>query len=117
MDSATKAFFGDALLKIDPGLFQSFFDFDDDSWKLTYHYPYLLSRDMYAAKQRAVDALTTYFRSPKEVRQGESWLVRTLEAEMRGQDIEEPDIAAFVLMTYWVYVSILLTRAVSVNVS
>ena len=106
MDSATKAFFGDALLQIDPDLFQSFFDFDDDSWKLTYHYPYLLSQKMYAAKQRAVDALTTYFKSPRETRQGESWLVRTLESEMRAQGIEEPDIAAFTMMTYWVYVSL-----------
>ena len=102
MDSATKAFFGDRLLQIDPTLFQSFFDFDDDSWKLTYHFPHCLSRDMYAAKQRAVNALTTYFRLPQEDRPGESWLVRTLESEMRDQGIQEPDIAAFVMMTYWV---------------
>ena len=104
LDAATKSFFGDRLQEIDPDLFQSFFDFDDNSWKLTYHYPRFLSNEMYAAKQQAINALTTYFKLPKEQRLGESWLVRTLEAEMRHLGIAEHDIAAFVMMTYWVYV-------------
>ena len=104
LDASTKSFFGDRLQQIDPDLFQSFFDFDDNSWKLTYHYPRFLSNEMYAAKQQAINALTTYFRLPKKERLGESWLVRTLEAEMRKLKIAEPDIAAFLMMTYWVYV-------------
>lgn len=49
-----------------------------------------------------MDALREYFMLPKEERKGEAWLVRNLEAEMRNVGIEEPDIAAFVMMIYWV---------------
>lgn len=102
MDAATRSFFGDALLKIEPKLFESFFAFDDNSWKLTYKIPRPWSNDMYAAKQKGQDALATYFALPKEQRQGEAWVIRTLEAEMRGVGIESPDIAAFLMMIYWV---------------
>lgn len=102
LDGATTAFFGNALLKIEPNLFESFSDFDDNSWKLTYRIPRPWSNDMYAAKQKAQNALATYFALPKEQRPGETWMVRTLETEMRGLGIESPDIAAFLMMVYWV---------------
>ena len=102
LDSATRAFFGDRLLELEPELFQSFFDFDDNSWKLTYKLPGVLSKEMTAAKQKGIDALTRYFQLPKEERPGEAWLVQTLEAEMRHVGIQDPDIAAFVMMFYWV---------------
>ena len=57
---------------------------------------------MNAAKKTGIDALREYFMLPKEERKGEAWLVRNLEAEMRNVGIEEPDIAAFVMMIYWV---------------
>lgn len=91
LDAATRSFFGDRLLEIQPDLFKSFFDFDDNSWQLKN-----------AAKKTGMDALREYFMLPKEERKGEAWLVRNLEAEMRNVGIEEPDIAAFVMMIYWV---------------
>lgn len=36
---ATTAFFGPSLLELEPFLFDSFFTFDDKSWKLTYKIP------------------------------------------------------------------------------
>ena len=102
MDSATRAFFGDRLLELEPELLQSFFDFDDNSWKLTYKLPGFLSKEVTAAKQKGIDALTRYFQLAKEERPGEAWLVRTLEAEMRHVGIQEPDIAAFIMIFYWV---------------
>lgn len=104
MDSATRSFFGNRLLEIDPNIFQSFFDFDDNSWKLTYHLPHMFAREMYAAKKNATDSLLKYFKLPKEERPGEAWLVRTLESEMRHLGIGESDIACFLMMIYWVYV-------------
>ena len=102
LDAATRSFFGDRLLEIQPDLFKSFFDFDDNSWQLTYKLPAFLCKDMNAAKKTGIDALREYFMLPKEERKGEAWLVRNLEAEMRNVGIEEPDIAAFVMMIYWV---------------
>ena len=102
LEGATRSFFGDRLLEIKPDLLETFFNFDDNSWQLTYQLPHFLSKKMRSAKQVGVDALTRYFTLPREERQGESWLVRNLEAEMRNVGIQEKDIAAFVTMIYWV---------------
>lgn len=102
LDAATRTFFGDRLLEIEPDLFKNFFDFDDNSWQLTYKLPAFLCKDMRAAKQTGIHALRRYFMLPREERKGEAWLVRNLEAEMRNVGIQETDIAAFVMMIYWV---------------
>ena len=103
LESATRSFFGDRLLEVEPQLLQSFFDFDDNSWQLTYQLPWPLCMKMRAAKQVGINALTRYFALPKEQRTGEAWLVRNLESEMRNVGIADKDIAAFVFMVYWVY--------------
>lgn len=102
LDGSTRAFFGDKLLDIEPNLFASFFYFDDNSWKLTYKIPRYWSSDVYAAKQKAQDALKLYFCLPKEQRSGEAWIIRTLETELRGLGVDEPDIAAVMMMLFWV---------------
>jgi len=102
LDAATRAFFGESLLQIEPDLFRDFFDFDDNSWMLLYRYPRFLAKDMYRAKDAAIDALTKYFALPKESRSGEAWFIRTLEAEQRQLGIGDRDIATLMLMVYWV---------------
>lgn len=102
LDGATRAFFGSKLREIEPGLFETFFYFDDNSWKLTYKIPRYWSNDVYAAKQKAQDALRIYFELPKEQRCGEAWIIRTLETELRGLGVNEPDIAAIMMMIFWV---------------
>lgn len=102
LDAATRSFFGDRLLDIQPDLFDRFFDFDDNSWQLTYKLPTFLCKDMYLAKNAGIEALRRYFTLPKGERTGESWLIRNLELEMRNVGITEADIAAFVMMIYWV---------------
>lgn len=102
LDAATSSFFGDRLLQINPDLVQNFFDFDDNSWQLTYKLPRFLCKEMYAAKKAIVDTLTQHFQLAKEERPGAAWLIRNLEAEMKNVGIGEPDIATFVTMIYWV---------------
>lgn len=102
LEGATESFFGPALRKLEPKLFESFFTFDDLSWKLTYRIPSPWSNDMKAAKATAQNALTRYFELPKAQRPGACWLVETLEAEMRAVGIGPADIAAYLMMCYWV---------------
>lgn len=83
-------------------MFQSFFDFDDNSWKLIYHLPRVFAKEMYGAKQQATEALVKYLQTPKDKRPGAAWLVQTLETEMRILGIQEADIACFLMMIYWV---------------
>lgn len=102
LDSATKSFFGDRLLALEPDLFQTFCDFDDNSWKFTYKLPYFLSQDVHKAKKKIIDALTRYFELPIDKRLGSAWLIQTLEEEMRQLGIGSSDIASVIMMTFWV---------------
>lgn len=104
--SATRSFFSDRLLQIDPHLIDNFYTFDADSWKAFFKYPRFLSRDMDAGKDRILDALSRYFLLPKEERKGESWLVSNLEAEMIKAGINDvAEMASIVMPLYWVYVN------------
>ncbi len=103
LNSATQAFFGDRHQQIDPDLFSSFYKFDEMSWKVFYKYPRFWSTGMDAAKDRILDALTMYFRLPKDERKGESWLIANLEEEIIKLGIEDvKDIAAIIMPLYWV---------------
>ncbi|MCJ1465351.1 hypothetical protein MMC07_003969 [Pseudocyphellaria aurata] len=102
LDGATRAFFDESLMQIDPKLFESFYVFDDLSWQLHFGYPRFMSRTMYAAKDQIIDALTVYFKQPQQERKGEVWLIRNLENEMRLLGIEDRDIAAIIMPLYWV---------------
>jgi hypothetical protein len=102
LEGATNAFFGEALLARNPGLLDNFSEFDERSWQLSYKIPHPWSKKMQMAKQRSLDALTAYFRSPIEERPGSCWLVRAMETEMRAAGIEEVDMAANLMMAYWV---------------
>lgn len=101
LDGATRAFFGNRLIELEPKLFESFFYFDDNSWKLTYRIPRPWSNDMYAAKQVAQDAMEAYFKLPREQGPGATWLIQTLETEMKARGIGESDIAALLMMIFW----------------
>lgn len=105
LEGATTSFFGPALLRVEPALFENFFSFDDKSWKLAYKIPAPWANDMIAAKLTAQNALTRYLDVPKEQRPGACFLVENLEKELRAAGMESSDIAAYLMMYYWVYVS------------
>ena len=102
IEGATIAFFGPALLEIDATFVETFTKFDDTIWKLIYRIPKPWSNDTLAARRRLQQSMISYLRLPRQQRTGESWLVKTLETEMRARDIEVEDIATYLLMLNWV---------------
>lgn len=105
INSATRSFFSDRLMQIDPHLIDSFSTFDADSWEAFFKYPRFLSRDMDAGKDRIQNALSRYFNLPKDERKGESWLISNLEAEVIKAGIDDvAEIASIAMPLYWVYV-------------
>lgn len=102
IESTTTAFFGPALLKIEPSLAEVFTRFDDKIWKMLYSVPYPFAKDMLEPKERLHRALATYLQLPKHERQGESWFIRTFEQEARARGISSHDIARCLAMVYWV---------------
>ena len=79
-----------------------FVKFDDGSWILNYKLPRSLCKEMHAAREKILATFKRYFALPKEARTGDTWLVGTLETEMRKIELEEHDIAALFRMPFWV---------------
>lgn len=102
LGGATKAFFGNRLIELEPKLYENFFYFDDNSWKFTYKIPRPWSSDIYAAKKTAQDAMDAYFHLPQQQRPDAACLIQTLGAEMRARNIGSSDIAALLMITFWV---------------
>lgn len=76
LKAVTEAFFGGRLLELEPQLLQYFAAFDDESWKITYKYPRNVSRDMYRAKDKILEAIEAYLRLPSYQRPDAAWLIR-----------------------------------------
>lgn len=100
--ATTRAIFGDALLDIDPNFFQYFYDFDDESWKLLYQLPHFLSKDAHTVKDKILDVLVEFLRLPLEMREDACWMIKMLENEQRDIGIGERDIAAMLMVVFWV---------------
>ena len=104
LKAGTSAFFGDRLLEMDPGLPQSFYEFDKNSWMLLYPVPKVLSKKMSSPLARNIKSLTAYFQLPKVERSGANWFNQTLEAEQRQLGMTSDDIARLMMLIHWGYV-------------
>ncbi|KAF2276917.1 cytochrome P450 [Westerdykella ornata] len=102
LEGATRSFFGDALLEVEPNLFESFYEFDDSSWKLPYNIPDLFAQDVKRSKKTAEAALARYFALPRSRRSDASKLVFEIESVLRSGGIGNEDMGVLVLMFYWV---------------
>lgn len=100
--ATTRVMFGDALLHIDPKFLQYFYDFDDESWKLTYQLPRFLSKDVHAVKDKILDVLVEFLKLPPDKTEDACWLVKMLVTEQRNIGIGERDIAAMLMVVFWV---------------
>ncbi|KAL8935171.1 MAG: hypothetical protein Q9216_005557 [Gyalolechia sp. 2 TL-2023] len=101
IDSVTRAFFGDELMQIEPEMGPLFVKFDDLNWQFILQYPEFLSREMTSARNKMIEALTTYFERPLDTRSNASSFVLSLEKEMRMQGIGSGDIASMMMLTIW----------------
>ena len=97
---ATKAMFGDELLRIEPELISTFMDFDDNAWML-FRCPRLAAPRMYAARDKIVNSLFQYSQSfEKPV--GESYLVRIIRTNAEKFEVGERDCVRMMFILFWV---------------
>ncbi|KAF2019660.1 cytochrome P450 [Aaosphaeria arxii CBS 175.79] len=102
LEGATRSFFGGKLLDIQPDLFDSFFEFDENSWKISYQIPGPFAQDVQRSKKIAENAFQKYFEVPIEQRPDTSDLMKNVESAMRANGIPPKDMGVLVLMFYWV---------------
>ncbi|TWU71881.1 Cholesterol 7-alpha-monooxygenase [Metarhizium rileyi] len=100
--AAQKAFFGDALDRLDPELPQKFLEFDDLGWKLLYQFPTFLARDAMEKRDCIRAILKAFYDLPREKRdEAAGWVLSSTEDELRAIGIPSEDIASVVLILYW----------------
>lgn len=102
--AGTDVFFGEHLLRSDPTLPQTFYEFDKNAWMLLYRYPQFLSRGMSSPLMKIRKSLTNYFKLPQSQRPGATWFTQTLEAEQRLLGMTDEDIAATMILIHWGFV-------------
>ena len=99
VDSATRAFFGDAIYRVSPTIVSDFFPFDEEAWKLPYRYPVFAAKTMYTYKRKGEQAFTAYLALPKTSRADASWIVDKMEHGMHKMGITDPAQCAAMLFT------------------
>jgi len=102
LKGATEAFFGEALLRVDPNMLEDYSYFDKHSWKLIYKIPPPWSSGMRTARDSVRSTFAEYFSLPAEERTDACWMVKALEVEMKACGIGPQDIGAYLMSIYWV---------------
>ncbi|KAL9629028.1 MAG: hypothetical protein Q9204_005510 [Flavoplaca sp. TL-2023a] len=72
---------------------------------LLHHFQSLYNQALHPGEKldtTAQDAMDAYFHLPQQQRPSAAWLIQTLEAETRARGIGSTDIAALLVMTFWV---------------
>ena len=100
-DAASRAYFGDSLLKLNPNLYKVFANFDNDSWKVLACVPRALRGRLSSVKAKLDETFLAYVKLPRHERQGGAWFVDTVETEARNLDIGDDAIAVMMVIAYW----------------
>lgn len=101
IDATQMTLFDPILFKIDPGMTRGMRQFTDELWKLLYPSRLLDTREVKALREQYHRAFMIYQRLPRELRQGEAWVVSTLIDQYAQLNIHENDSAAMLVMVYW----------------
>lgn len=99
--ASAEAFFGKALLELDPNLLEDFHTFDCQSWKLLYQYPRMFAKPMFEAMERGTKTYTRYFQLPIEERSDACHYMKTVEVKQRRAGMTDGDIAIAGQMFFW----------------
>lgn len=104
VDASTRAFFGESIFKVNPGITNDFFVFEETSWKILLGYPRLLAKDMHSAKKSLVETFAAYYSLPLVDRSDSSWFFERQGGEMKHLGFDVKDVASIAALYYWVYV-------------
>ena len=101
ISAGQRAYFGDALATIDPGLPQALIELDDLSWQVFYQYPRPFRPKVNQLSAHIKRSLEMYLELPPEQRPARGWFTQALEQEYRQAGLGNKDIAAQMLFLYW----------------
>ncbi|KAL9124010.1 MAG: hypothetical protein Q9217_006617 [Psora testacea] len=99
LTTMTRSFFGHLIYDIEPDFSQNLYDFNEQAWKtLTTPYPRFAARKLHRAKHGILETLSRFLQSPMEMRDDESWLVKTVQEEQKAAGLDDRNQAALAFM-------------------
>ena len=108
IEAGTRTYWGVRLWELEPDMLSSFYELDRGIWKILFQYPKIFSKEVIAVRDNITETLATYYRLPKETRQDAAWFTKSMETESREAGLNENEMAAAIMIIYFVYVRILL---------
>ena len=100
------AYFGDVLTQVDPNYPDAYMGFDEVIWKMLYHYPSFLCRDMTAPRDHMMASLKKYLAFPAEQRREQAaWLLNVMEDEMKAIGVDDDNLAILIFHLYFASVA------------
>jgi hypothetical protein len=108
IEAGTRTYWGVRLWELDPDMLSSFYELDRGIWKILFQYPSIFSKEVLAVRDNITETLATYYRLPKETRQDAAWFTKSMETESREAGLDENEMAAAIMIIYFVYVRSLL---------
>ncbi|PYI31587.1 cytochrome P450 [Aspergillus indologenus CBS 114.80] len=104
--AVTTAYFGNAIWELSPHIVEDLVCLESDLWILLFKLPRPCGKEVRVARARVLRCLVDYMRLPPSSQQDQSWAVRNSITEMRRRGLSEDDMASYLLMVLWGYVSL-----------
>ena len=105
IDSTTRTLFGNSLCCVEPQLVQALVDFNEDAWKIVFHYPQTAGSKYMKAREKILRAMMAYIQAPAEIKSDQSWMINQVMVQHEAVGIDLRDRAAMLLMIYWAWVN------------
>ena len=104
IEAGTRTYWGKLLWELEPDMLSSFYELDRGIWKILFQYPKVFSQEVLTVRDNITETLATYYRLPKEIRQDAAWFTKSMETESREAGLDENEMAAAIMIIYFVYV-------------
>ena len=102
IEAGTKTYWGGALWNMSPDMLNTFYALDRGMWKILFQYPKAFSKEVIAVRDSITRMLADYYKLPFERRSDAAWFTKSLETESRAAGLDEEEMAAAIMIIFFV---------------
>lgn len=107
IEAGTRTYWDMRLWELEPDMLSFFYELDRGIWKILFQYLKMFFKEVLAVRDNITETLTTYYRLLKEIRHDAAWFTKSMETESREAGLDETEMAAAIMIIYFVYFRIL----------
>lgn len=102
IEAGARTYWGSRLWELDSDSLKSFYALDKGMWKILFRYPKYFSQEVIKTRDHITDVLTRYYEIPQSQRQDVAWFTTAMETESRAAGLDEREMAACIMIIYFV---------------